>query len=152
MKDVNKLEPSEMTTRLSSPFTFLFKIVFPCLWLGFGLFLIVRTLLEFREVWTLGAACFWVLWLGISIGVFYWKHFPVKQVILEDQCLCVSNYLKQITIPLALAESVKVTGLFGWWSIRVIVTLKTNSEFGSKIQFIPGFYYKEVVELLRRNI
>ena len=147
-----------MRTRLSSPFTFFFKVIFPFLWLGLGLIGVINTFREFRGIELIELIKVLILpgiWLGVSFGVFYWNDFPVKRVYLDDQVLHVSNYIRQTSIPLALIHTVNATGGGSWWRwppYRVIITFKSTSDFGNEIKFIPGFDYKEVVQLLRGRI
>lgn len=152
---VNNLKTSCMRTPLSSPFTLFFKVILPCAWLGLGVFALTRAFLEPSELEFIGPVLLLCVWLGVSIVVFYWNNFPVKRVFLDDQFLQVSNYIKQISIPLELIESVRASGGGSWWGLppyRVIVTLKATSEFGNEIKFIPGSYYKDVVRLLEEKL
>ena len=80
-----------------------------------------------------------VLFFGFAFAVFgiifVRFHFPLKQVELEDQTLYVSNYLREIQVPLRDVESVKQ----GFWFTRAFVTiwLRTQTDLGRRIVFIP---------------
>ena len=85
----------------------------------------------------------------------YWNNLPLKNVSYDDQFLYVSNYLKEIRIPLSEADEIKATGGTGWWRWlpkRVIVQLRTPSAFGRRVIFIPGYYDSEVVRDLRAAV
>jgi hypothetical protein len=144
-----------MKTTLSSPFTLFFKIVFPCAWLGLGLVALINAFVELRGIGLIRPLFLVCVWVGISFAIFYWNNFPVKRVYLDDRFLHVSNYIKQVSIPLAFIDNVKATGGGSWWRwppYRVVVTLKSTSEFGNEIKFVPGPYYKEVVRLLEQKL
>ena len=62
--------------------------------------------------------------------------------------LRISNYVKEIKIPLFEVKSIGKSGGNDWWRwppVRVVVLLKEPSEFGDKIMFIPGYLASDVV-------
>jgi hypothetical protein len=81
-----------MISRLSSPFTILFKFVIPAAWLSGGVFILVRAFVEsgghnsIRLVGVLSVVC---LYFGVTGAVFYFNNFSVKRVILGDEALYV---------------------------------------------------------------
>src|ERR1700752_1291736 len=104
-----------MKTKLSSPFTIFFKIVFPCAWLGLFLIALINAFVESPGIeltWQVFLLC---LCIGISFGIFYWNNFSVKRVYLDDRFLHVSNYIEEVSIPLGLIDNVKATGGGSWW-------------------------------------
>jgi hypothetical protein len=117
-------------TTLSSAQTFLTKTVFPILWTsGFAV-----------GSWQLfsspnpGAGIFWsfgVLW---SLFI-WWSCVPLKRVRMDDRALYISNYRREIAVP--LREVAEVTGV--WWNRdrQVTIRLHSETEFGSKIVFMP---------------
>src|SRR5258708_19021859 len=127
-----------MKSLLSSRFTFFFKVIFPFPWLALGLFGVVRALIEFNRLESLGLLLFFCIWLGISFATLLWNHFPLKQVSLDDRFLYVSNFIKETTIPLTLVDTVKATGGLVWWRwppSRIIVTFKSSREYAREIKF-----------------
>jgi len=77
---------------------------------------------------------FLFFWLGGSAFI-YWSCIRLKEVSVDDDFLYVSNYLKEIVIP--LSEIYDVTENV-WVNIHpVTIRLKTPSEFGEKIVFMP---------------
>src|SRR5215207_7164443 len=110
---------------ISSPFTFCFKFVIPCGWLAAGFYALAQG--------PSGAAgVFICLWLSVSLLLFRRGMFPLKKVSLGDGFLRVSNFWREVDVPLSEIESVKAVG-YGF--IRgpvpgIIVRLKTPTEFG----------------------
>ena len=71
----------------------------------------------------------------IGIAFFYWACIRLKAVSVDDNFLYVSNYLKEITIPLSNIYDVTENR---WLNIHpVTIHLKSPSEFGDKIIFMP---------------
>lgn len=141
--------------RLSSPFTFLQKIILPLLFIGFGFYELVRVVwnayaFHVEFVVAIKPILLLVFWLGLVLLYACFEAFPMKKVYLEDGSLRVSNYFKEIRIPLLNVQEVKVTS-YGSWK-EIVVDLKEGSEFGRKIKFIPGFYYKNAVAEIKRAI
>ena len=58
---------------------------------------------------------------------------------LKGDALSVSNYLKRIEIPLANLESVEASSWWGWQPRTITVRLKSATEFGKSIVFVPRF-------------
>jgi hypothetical protein len=124
-----------MRRRLSSLQTFLTKVIFPAIWIpliGIG------TLTMFRGGFQgVGAPPTWIFLFGWIAGsaFIYWNCIRLKEVSTDDDFLYVSNYLKEISIP--LSEIYDVTENV-WLSIHpVTIHLKSQSEFGDKIVFMP---------------
>ena len=147
----------EMRKRISSPFTFFFKVINPILWAGIGLFALSRAVLEPYPGELLAMVLFLMAWTGVALLINYWFSLPLKKVSIDNESLFVSNYIKEITIPLSRVGDVKASAYpwLGWWRwppYRVVIVLKDSSEFGNKILIIPGFYYKDVVQELRNAL
>ncbi len=82
-----------------------------------------------------------VLFVGIGIGataIFYFTVMKFMVVSVDDDFLYVSNYSKEISIPLSNIE--KVTEIVWIRGHPVTIHLKTASDFGSKIVFTPKSY------------
>ena len=76
------------------------------------------------------------LWV-LGTASFRWLLGSVKKVRLDATALHVSDYSRQIAVPLAEIESVSEN----WWMSHhpVTIHLRHNTEFGRKITFIPKF-------------
>ena len=111
------------------------KFVFPGIWIplfGFGVLMMFLNGVSgpnppskwiFLFAWIMGAA------------FTYWSCAPLKEVSVDDNFLYVSNYLKEFAIP--LSEICDVTENV-WINIHpVTIHLKSPSEFGNKIVFMP---------------
>ncbi len=121
-----------MRRRLSSLQTVLMKIIFPALWIpGWGFV----TLMMFLSGVNHGDPfAFLFAWL-VGSALILWSSIGLKEVSVDDHFLYVSNYLKEISIPLSdiydVTENV-------WINIHpVTIHLKSPSEFGNKITFMP---------------
>jgi hypothetical protein len=141
--------------RLSSPFTFFNKFIVPAIIIGVGLYVLLMSLFTLafsnsENPETLRLILFSCLWLAASFLLLYHINFRLKRVSLNEGCLLVSNYAREIKIPLLNIETVKGIS-HGYWT-SVTVRLKEASEFGVKIMFIPGFYYKDVVAELENAV
>ena len=122
-----------MKRRLSSFQTILVKIVMPVVWLPLLGFLDVTTF----AVKGANEAPEWIL-LGMlvaSSALVYWYGIRLKVVSVDDNFLYVSNYLKEISIP--LSDIYDVTENFWINNHPVTIHLKSPSEFGDKIVFMP---------------
>ena len=124
-----------MKRRLSSLQTFLLKIVLPAVWIPLlGFFNLAAFAVGSNDP---NAVPKWVL-LGIwvaSSAVVYWNGVRLKTVSVDDNFLYVSNYLKEISIP--LSDIYDVTENFWFNNHPVTIHLRSPSEFGDKIVFIP---------------
>lgn len=122
-----------MRRRLSSLQTIFIKIIFPTLW---TLFFVVPTLsMLFRR--GEGSQSKWFLllvWIAGSVFV-WWGSVRLKVVSVDENFLYASNYLKEIAIP--LSDIYKVTENVWLNTHPVTIHLKSPSEFGDKIVFMP---------------
>ena len=130
-----------MTPRtLSSAQTFLSKFVFPAVWItGFGIATLsmwinpiaghsanaasgdMRT--QFLGFWIAGSA--FILWLSAGL----------KRVRIDREFLYVSNYRREIAIPLSQIREVTENR---WINTHpVTIHFRTITEFGVKITFMP---------------
>ena len=124
-----------MKRRLSSLQTFLMKVIFPGLWIplfGMGPLMMFLGTFEGQDPppkWT-----FLFAWLAGSAFI-CWSCIRLKEVSVDEDFLYVSNYLKEVAIPLSEIQDVTENV---WVNIHpVTIHLKSPSEFGDKIVFMP---------------
>jgi hypothetical protein len=110
------------------------KIFFPAIWIPMFGFIVSRL---FQGAFPTPDESFkWMfLFGGIASTIFiYWSCVRLKAVSVDDDFLYVSNYLKEISIP--LSEINDVTEIV-WLNIHpVTIHLKSESAFGDKIIFM----------------
>lgn len=122
-----------MRRRLSSLETIPIKIIFPVL----TIFTLVLALIRF-----LGIAESpdpdekWVCLFGLLFfTVASWRYMRLRVIRVDGHNLYISNYTKEIKIPLSEIINVTESGWSrGYW---VSIYLKSPSDFGDKIEFIP---------------
>jgi hypothetical protein len=130
-----------MRRTLSSARTFLTKFVIPTIWLaGFA----ATTMLLFRTRGFTGPDGLlpppemkWLFLGGAVLGgwFLYWYGVRLKRVEIDEQWLYVSNFLREIRIPLSDIEEITENR---WVSTRPItVEFRHETEFGSRIVFMP---------------
>src|SRR5215204_3382615 len=124
-----------MKRRLSSLQTPLTKIVFPALWIPlFGWGTLTMFLGGFKDA---GDNFKWLFLFGWLTGsaFIYWSCVRLKEVSVDDDYLHVSNYLKKARIPLSQIYDVTENV---WLNLHpVTIHLKSPSEFGDRIVFMP---------------
>ena len=102
----------------------------------------------------------WPLLLALSAGlmlVVLWTAVPLKRVIFTKTGLRVSNYLREITVPLGDVDEV---GHLGWTPPRrATIRFRVGTGFGRSITVIPPIQLtlkirteSEVLEQVRRAI
>ncbi len=138
----------------SSRLTFITKAIFPACWIvGFGAItaffwvsegLPAETGWLFLAAWIVGALSFW------------WWCLPLKRVRVGGGALYVSNFRKEIVVPLTFIEGVTENR---WINIHpVTIHFRGDTEFGRKISFMPKarvmFFWSShpVVGELRRMV
>ncbi len=122
---------------ISSTTTWVNKFVFPGI-LIFGVICIAIQLFFPSELERSDLGTFLVITSAILIFACF-HAIPLKKVKITPDGLLVSNYFKIITIPFSEIESVKNIN-FGL-ALRIIVTFKNTTEFGSKIMFNPRYWF-----------
>ena len=130
---------------ISSPFTFFCKFILPCGHLAAGFYGLAQG--------PSGAAGIFVCaWLAVVLLLFRRDIFPLKKVSLSEGSLRVSNFWREVEIPLCEVECVEAVGygLIRWTLPSIVVELKAPSAFGRRIRFIPGRHHDGVVAELRR--
>jgi hypothetical protein len=128
---------------LSSPQTFLIKFALPAFWICVGGIVPVLMCLgppggkgptaepfdakiAFLGPWLAG--CLFVLWICARL----------KRVRVDDRLIYISNYLKEISLPLSAIADVTENGLIHiFHSDPITVRFRRNTEFGEKITFVP---------------
>ena len=123
-----------MRRRLSSLQTFLLKFIYPLFWPPF---FVVGGRMFLPEVRDQSPLFFWTMLFVWSTATFfvYWNAMRLKRVYVDDQFLYVSNYFKEISISLSEILDVRQAQ---WGNNQPIsVRLKSPSEFGDKIVFMP---------------
>jgi hypothetical protein len=139
---------------LSSRLTFITKTIFPTCWIvGFGAITAffwtgrdfpAETGWLFLAAWTAGALSFW------------WWCIPLKKVGVCGGDLTISNFRKEIVVPLTFVESVTENR---WVNVHpVTIHFRGDTEFGRMISFMPKsrvmFFWSShpVVGELRRMV
>jgi len=116
--------------KLSSSLTFIYKFVFPTVWLG-GFTLGTVTMFVTGK----GPAPVFALATLFGLVVFATTCFPLKTVHTTTGGLLVGNFSEEITVPYGQVHAVVERK---WTNPRVItVWLKSPGRFGEKIVFIP---------------
>jgi hypothetical protein len=89
----------------------------------------------------IGPILTFILWIPLSIGLLA-LTVPLKRVRLDKDFLYVSNYFKEIKVPLSQIKKIETVDGAHYFNPRwvsVIVILKQQSEFGKVIEFVPKF-------------
>lgn len=124
-----------MKRTLSSLQTFPFKFIFPVLWIGlWGVGTLTMFLAPQDRADVPPREVFLLIWF-VGTAVILWSSVRLKRVSVDENFLYVSNYLKEVSIPLSdiydVTENV-------WVNIHpVTIHLKSPSAFGGKITFMP---------------
>ena len=121
-----------MKKTVSAETTVVWKYVFPGLWIPFmGVGAIAAGFQIAKEP---GWSLFVLGWI-IASGYLIWFARRLKFVSIDEDFLYVSQFRKQIQIPLSQVQRVKEN----FWARPKLVTLILNhpSEFGTKIVFVP---------------
>ncbi|HEV8400217.1 MAG TPA: hypothetical protein VGQ18_10310 [Gemmatimonadales bacterium] len=131
-----------MRRTISSLQTSFLKFVFPPLWIGGFTIATIALFLgagDFRDAAgnTPPLDLKWVfLLVTIAGGSFiYWACAPLKRVELDDRALYISNYSKEIEVP--LRDIAEVTENRWIHSHPVTIHFHRETEFGDSIVFMP---------------
>ena len=118
---------------ISSKDTFFYKIILPVFLLICATILPAAVYLYDKKNNAV-AAVFVFLFLLISVALFFLMTKALKKLSLADGFLYVSNYRKEIAVPLSNIEKILWFG-----DMRpTMIYLKTPSEFGKKVNFYPN--------------
>jgi hypothetical protein len=78
----------------------------------------------------------WIIVVGSLVSVYIYRHVvSLKAVSVDDEFLYVSDYFKEISVPLSEIEDVTQSGWIKNQSVKI--HLSPPSEFGDKIAFMP---------------
>jgi hypothetical protein len=144
--------------QLSSEWTYFYKILFARFWIGgFGLGTIF---LFFAAVAgdSFAKDSFPIFLFGLFVGssFIYWGLARLKKVTLDGDTLLVSDFSKQIEIPLRNVD--RVTGSIFMSPELVWLHFQLPTEFGNKVIFMapmrwfPGFSQHPIVRQLQERI
>ncbi|HEY2895522.1 MAG TPA: hypothetical protein VGJ12_00180 [Gemmatimonadaceae bacterium] len=132
-----------MNDDLSSAWTFVYKFVFPALWIplvGFGILTAFQHPGEVIYNGVKGAAPpfigyeLFAVWLAGS-ALILWFCMSLRRVRLTDDALLVSNYISEWRIPFAMIEGVSQDR---WVNLRPItIRLCADVGCGRSVKFMP---------------
>jgi hypothetical protein len=126
-----------MRRQLSSAFTTFWKFIFPTIWLaGFA----SATLAMFMHADLNDSEGVSSKWMSLAITILgaaflYWFLMRLKRVEIDDQFLYVSNYSREIKVPLRDIEEVRENRWINIHPISVLFYKETG--FGQRITFMP---------------
>jgi hypothetical protein len=122
-----------MRREISSTSIIAYRVITPVLCICSGAIFAVVALYNIAKQPTFLLVCF-AVWLVVSAYII-WFALNLKAVDIDDGFLYVSNYRKEIEIPLSQIESVHEN----FMERPKLITLKLSepSEFGKEIAFIP---------------
>ncbi len=126
-----------MKKTLSATFTtFVFKFIFSTLWIGgFGLGTLMLFIAGQDEKWT-----FLIAWVVGSFFI-YGSCVRLKVVQIDDKFLYISNFRKEISMPISEIANVAESYLINLHPI--FISFKNKTAFGKTIMFTPkGFYLR----------
>jgi len=125
---------------ISSSQTFLMKVIFPVLWItffGFGTVSAWRGTMHAKSGGPVPPEMKWVFLGAWIVGTTFILQSVtgLKRVAVDSKNLYVSNYRRDIVIPLTMVSDVTENR---WINIHpVTIHLRNDSEFGQKISFMP---------------
>lgn len=135
------------------------KIILPGFWITFfGVATINMFILSDEGPESSGAWASLFVWIAGS-AFLLWDTVRLKVVNVDEQFLYVSNYLREITIP--LADIYDVTENIWLNTHPVTIHLKSRTEFGHRIVFMPKTRFlffsshpvvKELKQLARSSV
>ena len=122
-----------MVTRLSSLQTFSCKFVWPPIWIGGFLLVVLKSPYAANpKAWP----AIFTMWIAGSAFI-YWSCVRLKKVSIDDKYLYVSNYFQEIAIPFSYIGDVTENR---WLNNHpVTIHFKSPTEFGDRIIFMPTF-------------
>lgn len=131
-------------TRLSSPYTFFYKIVLPTIQLAATAVCALILLLNDIQIG--------YIFIAIMIVVLFFSlkyHLPLKHVWLGHDHIIVKNISHRITIPLYSVINIKENMLFN--PHYVVIKLRSDTEFGQKIIFIPDRHLADAFQFFKES-
>ncbi len=144
---------------LSSSQTFWIKVIFPLLWIGTFAAVTLAMFLEPRQDGYVSPPQIKWIFLALTVAgaaFLYWTCMRLKRVRMDDQALYVSNYLREIRLPLQQVENVNENY---WINLHPItIEFRSETDFGKWIVFMPKIRWLSfwsshpVVEEIRQAI
>ena len=127
----------ETKRQLSSKQTLILKIILPVFFITSLTGTAVMLFFNSRTGENLPVLMMFLVLIAFGTVAMYLTVMKYKKVAVDDRFLYVSNYRKEIMIPLSNIDDVTE---IKWVRTRPItIHLKTDSEFGRKIVFTPKF-------------
>lgn len=131
-----------MRDPLSSANTFFWKFVFPVVWIGAfvtGTAALFLTDIDVRhEAGQVPPQDMkWMFLIATVVGsvLIYWGGVRLKRIAIDDHALYISNYLKEIVVPLQELERVSENRVIN--THPVTLSFRRETEFGRRVVFIP---------------
>jgi hypothetical protein len=125
---------------LSSRLTFVTKIIFPIFWIsafGAGTFVMWAGKFTDRQSAPPPIEMKLAFLTAFIAGTlfFLWACIGLKEIRIDDRSIYISNYLKEISVPLGAIDDVTEY----WWISPPLITLhfRYKTEFGNKVRFTP---------------
>jgi hypothetical protein len=127
--------------RISSALTFFRKFIFPALVVfvlarGFHNIYLAQQTDPTRVGFSPNELVAFFAFVIVVFGTLTWRFdLPLKAVEMDDEALYISNFLGEIRVPFRDVEDVRQ----GFWMSRqrVTIRLRTRTEFGQRIVFMP---------------
>jgi hypothetical protein len=142
-----------MTEQLSSDATFVYKYVFPTFWIGlFGLgtllALVGPTNNAANHAMGIPLALVWIVGSRFTLSI----CGALKRVHLDGDDLIVSNYIRQIAVPVGDIEDVRQN--IGTKLRSITMQFRHDTPFGRRIVFMPKVSFRlfsedKIVQRLR---
>jgi hypothetical protein len=110
------------------------KVIFPGFWITISGAVFVAMFLAEGAKNVPAKIIFLLLW-SMGTAYLYWTCIRLKAVSIDDDSLYVSNYIKEITIPLSSIYDVTENRLTNVHPVTI--RLKSPSEFGNEVIFMP---------------
>ncbi|MCB1023483.1 MAG: hypothetical protein KDB79_03780 [Acidobacteria bacterium] len=107
------------------------KFILPGAFFAFGSFFAVAVIVKLSVSWVL------VIPVLIVVGFVIFQAMRLKKVSIDSEFVYVSNYRKEIKIP--LSDINDVTGYVGLHMQPVTIQLRQRTPFGKNIVFLPHF-------------
>ncbi len=124
-----------MQKEISTPYTFMSKILLPCIWIPAAGFIVLKYSFSTAQIpWLLLFS-----WIFGSVFLL-WVSLRLKRVRIDGDLLFIKDYKTEISTP--LANIADITESF--WSNPHTITLhfRTATAFGEKVMFISqGRYF-----------
>jgi uncharacterized membrane protein YobD (UPF0266 family) len=114
--------------KLSSSLTFFWKFIFPIVFIVGFIALAIQSIIS-KELDFLTA----FVTVIIVFVLLYFFFLRTKNVYMDDECLCVDNFFRNVKIPFSNIESVSHIIMY---PRLIFIKLKEKSEFGKRITFI----------------